>query len=199
MGQSLSDLHPRPIALTGERPTGPLYLGHCVGSLRPRIALQDEAQRCVRIDESGGRHQGISRRACAGRRRSGADARVDQRARPPLQCAGRARRARRILRRALVEETNPDTGARRAFPLSALRTVSHLHTLLYASCGSAGKTPLVATYLDARAIPSLWLQLDAGDADPATFAHPKSGSYPDAGSPAGGLNGPMAGAIRSLT
>lgn len=34
-----------------------------------------------------------------------------------------------------------------------------------------GKTTLVATYLQARAIPFLWLQLDAGDADPATFAH----------------------------
>lgn len=34
-----------------------------------------------------------------------------------------------------------------------------------------GKTTLVATYLDARALPCLWLQLDAGDADPATFVH----------------------------
>ena len=29
--------------------------------------------------------------------------------------------------------------------------------------------------------------------------YPKSSSYPDAGSPAGGLNGAMTGAIRSLT
>ena len=34
-----------------------------------------------------------------------------------------------------------------------------------------GKTTLVATYLHSRAIPCLWLQLDAGDADPASFAH----------------------------
>lgn len=34
-----------------------------------------------------------------------------------------------------------------------------------------GKTTLVATYLDARASPCLWLQLDQGDADPATFVH----------------------------
>ena len=91
-------------------------------------------------------------------------------------------------------------GAKGFLPKSRLgRPPTVLHTLLYASFGSAGKTTLVATYLEARAIPSLWLQLDAGDADPATFARPKSGSYPDAGSPAGGLNGPMAGAIRSLT
>ncbi|MBL0090577.1 MAG: hypothetical protein IPP44_29270 [Ideonella sp.] len=34
-----------------------------------------------------------------------------------------------------------------------------------------GKTTLVATYLEARAMPCLWLQLDAGDADPASFVH----------------------------
>src|SRR5438105_3972378 len=34
-----------------------------------------------------------------------------------------------------------------------------------------GKTTLAATFLQARATPCLWLQLDAGDADPATFAH----------------------------
>lgn len=34
-----------------------------------------------------------------------------------------------------------------------------------------GKTTLIATYLEARAIPCLWLQLDSGDADPATFVH----------------------------
>ncbi len=34
-----------------------------------------------------------------------------------------------------------------------------------------GKSTLVATYLQARALKSAWLQLDAGDADPATFAH----------------------------
>lgn len=34
-----------------------------------------------------------------------------------------------------------------------------------------GKTTLVATYLAARATPNIWLQLDTGDADPATFVH----------------------------
>jgi len=34
-----------------------------------------------------------------------------------------------------------------------------------------GKTTLVATYLESRAVPCVWLQLDSGDADPATFAH----------------------------
>ena len=34
-----------------------------------------------------------------------------------------------------------------------------------------GKTTLIATYLEARGIPCVWLQLDAGDADPATFVH----------------------------
>ena len=30
----------RPVILTGDRPTGPLHLGHYVGSLRTRVALQ---------------------------------------------------------------------------------------------------------------------------------------------------------------
>ena len=34
-----------------------------------------------------------------------------------------------------------------------------------------GKTTLVATYLEARALPCMWLQLDTGDSDPATFVH----------------------------
>src|SRR5262245_60753495 len=33
----------------------------------------------------------------------------------------------------------------------------------------AGKTALVASYLEARERPALWYQVDAGDADPATF------------------------------
>jgi len=33
----------------------------------------------------------------------------------------------------------------------------------------AGKTTLVASYLEARGIASIWYQIDAGDADPATF------------------------------
>jgi tryptophanyl-tRNA synthetase len=31
---------PRPVILTGDRPTGPLHLGHLAGSLRNRVALQ---------------------------------------------------------------------------------------------------------------------------------------------------------------
>ena len=34
-----------------------------------------------------------------------------------------------------------------------------------------GKTTLVATYVEARAVPCVWLQLDAGDADPTSFVH----------------------------
>jgi len=33
----------------------------------------------------------------------------------------------------------------------------------------AGKTTLVASYLDTRNLPCIWYQVDAGDADPATF------------------------------
>lgn len=39
----------KPVALTGDRPTGPLHLGHYVGSLRSRIALQDEADQTILI------------------------------------------------------------------------------------------------------------------------------------------------------
>lgn len=35
----------------------------------------------------------------------------------------------------------------------------------------AGKTAMVASYLEARGLPYLWYQVDAGDADPATFVH----------------------------
>lgn len=35
----------------------------------------------------------------------------------------------------------------------------------------SGKTTLVATYLQAKTAAFMWLQLDAGDADPATFVH----------------------------
>ncbi len=34
-----------------------------------------------------------------------------------------------------------------------------------------GKTTLVATYLESRKTQTLWMQLDSGDADPATFVH----------------------------
>ncbi|MEZ0287329.1 MAG: tryptophan--tRNA ligase, partial [Methylophilus sp.] len=32
----------KPIILTGDRPTGPLHLGHFVGSLRNRVKYQHE-------------------------------------------------------------------------------------------------------------------------------------------------------------
>ncbi len=38
-----------PIVLTGDRPTGPLHLGHYVGSLLNRVRLQDEAVQYVMI------------------------------------------------------------------------------------------------------------------------------------------------------
>ncbi|OGT06899.1 MAG: tryptophan--tRNA ligase [Gammaproteobacteria bacterium GWE2_37_16] len=37
------------IILTGDRPTGPLHLGHYIGSLRNRVALQNEYQQFVMI------------------------------------------------------------------------------------------------------------------------------------------------------
>lgn len=37
----------RPVVLTGDRTTGPLHLGHYVGSLKARVALQDEADQFV--------------------------------------------------------------------------------------------------------------------------------------------------------
>ncbi|MGC2310983.1 MAG: tryptophan--tRNA ligase [Candidatus Babeliaceae bacterium] len=39
----------KPIILTGDRPTGPLHLGHYVGSLANRVALQNEYQQYVMI------------------------------------------------------------------------------------------------------------------------------------------------------
>ncbi len=37
--------------------------------------------------------------------------------------------------------------------------------------GGAGKTSLVSTFIDARGLDCLWYQVDASDADPASFAH----------------------------
>jgi tryptophanyl-tRNA synthetase len=37
----------KPIVVTGDRTTGPLHLGHYVGSLRARVQLQDEAEQFV--------------------------------------------------------------------------------------------------------------------------------------------------------
>lgn len=43
-----------PIILTGDRPTGSLHLGHYVGSLRQRVALQQDHQQYVLIADLQG-------------------------------------------------------------------------------------------------------------------------------------------------
>lgn len=45
-------LEKKEIVLTGDRPTGPLHLGHYVGSLRSRIELQDKAKQFVMIADA---------------------------------------------------------------------------------------------------------------------------------------------------
>ncbi|HKH21681.1 MAG TPA: tryptophan--tRNA ligase, partial [Gammaproteobacteria bacterium] len=39
----------KPIVLTGDRPTGPLHLGHYVGSLRTRLSLQENYRQFILI------------------------------------------------------------------------------------------------------------------------------------------------------
>jgi tryptophanyl-tRNA synthetase len=52
----------KPVILTGDRTTGPLHLGHYVGSLRTRVQLQDEAQQFLLLadaqamTDNAGRH-----------------------------------------------------------------------------------------------------------------------------------------------
>lgn len=46
---SLASHQKAPVVLTGDRPTGPLHLGHLVGSLRTRLQLQEEARQFVLI------------------------------------------------------------------------------------------------------------------------------------------------------
>ncbi|KAF1029738.1 MAG: Tryptophan--tRNA ligase 2 [Burkholderia plantarii] len=41
-----------PIVLTGDRPTGPLHLGHYVGSLRTRLLLQDTHQQFILVADT---------------------------------------------------------------------------------------------------------------------------------------------------
>lgn len=43
---------PRPVILTGDRPTGPLHLGHYVGSLRSRVALQATHRQFVLVADA---------------------------------------------------------------------------------------------------------------------------------------------------
>lgn len=57
-------------------------------------------------------------------------------------------------------------------------------------CGApgSGKTTLAASYLEARRLPHLWYQCDAGDADPATLLHYlRTAAQQVAGAAAGGL------------
>lgn len=42
------------IILTGDRPTGPLHLGHYVGSLRNRVLLQDTHRQYLLLADSQG-------------------------------------------------------------------------------------------------------------------------------------------------
>ena len=57
---------PKPVILTGDRPTGPLHLGHYVGSLRARLQLQDQAQQFLlladvqALTDNVGRHQKVT-------------------------------------------------------------------------------------------------------------------------------------------
>ncbi len=53
----------------------------------------------------------------------------------------------------------------------AIDAGAELPALWIAGPAGFGKSTLVATYLEARALPALWMQLDAGDADPASFAY----------------------------
>ncbi len=41
--------NPKPVVLTGDRPTGPLHLGHYVGSLQARLALQRSAEQYIML------------------------------------------------------------------------------------------------------------------------------------------------------
>ncbi len=42
----------KPIILTGDRPTGPLHLGHYVGSLKHRIEFQDSYKQFLIIADA---------------------------------------------------------------------------------------------------------------------------------------------------
>jgi tryptophanyl-tRNA synthetase len=56
----------QPVILTGDRTTGPLHLGHFVGSLRARVQLQHEAQQFLlladtqALTDNVGRHQKVT-------------------------------------------------------------------------------------------------------------------------------------------
>ncbi|MDO9420585.1 MAG: tryptophan--tRNA ligase [Herminiimonas sp.] len=56
----------RAIVLTGDRPTGPLHLGHYIGSLKSRVELQETAQQFILLADTQamtdnvGRHQRVT-------------------------------------------------------------------------------------------------------------------------------------------
>ncbi len=62
----MSSSNTTPIVLTGDRTTGPLHLGHYVGSLRARVDLQHEAQQFLlladaqALTDNVGRHQKVT-------------------------------------------------------------------------------------------------------------------------------------------
>src|SRR5947208_15831620 len=47
-----SDITPSPVILTGDRTTGPLHLGHYVGSLRNRVELQTTHEQYVLLADA---------------------------------------------------------------------------------------------------------------------------------------------------
>ena len=49
---SSSQLHSVPTVLTGDRPTGPLHLGHYVGSLQTRLQLQESHRQFVLVADT---------------------------------------------------------------------------------------------------------------------------------------------------
>ncbi len=61
-----SSLDIRPVVLTGDRTTGPLHLGHYVGSLRARVELQHRADQFLLLadlqamTDNAGRHQKVT-------------------------------------------------------------------------------------------------------------------------------------------
>ncbi|MFL9880539.1 tryptophan--tRNA ligase [Herbaspirillum rhizosphaerae] len=63
---TLSTPSKKPIVLTGDRPTGPLHLGHYIGSLKSRVQLQHEASQFLLLADTQamtdnvGRHQKVT-------------------------------------------------------------------------------------------------------------------------------------------
>jgi tryptophanyl-tRNA synthetase len=63
---TISTLLSKPVVLTGDRTTGPLHLGHYVGSLKARLKLQDETEQYLlladiqALTDNIGRHREVS-------------------------------------------------------------------------------------------------------------------------------------------